>query len=419
MRALRLAMSVALTAAVAQPAFSAGLFVPFSMDSASTMPKGIRSVRVGNFTTQIEDKYDGYGAVVPAANSFNKSVTWRKLIDSEAPGPDRGILKGGVKSMQDANIDLDAVAGVTHGMVNVRLTSTVPMLAYGLTEKITLGVGLPVVYSSTSIATGWTADAAMSEKLTKVMASGFESKVMSLREKLQNVVRTQIASYGYKPLEDEQRQEIGDVTLGLKYKVFSGELVSVALAPKLVVPTGRTADVNKVVDVAPGDGQFDTGVSAVADWAIAPRFTMTTSAGYTYQWGSAKAKRIPRSADESISPDVETVWEKFGDVMGTSLGGKYKPNDLTTVGLGYSLQYKQADEYGGSAYAAERYGYLAKDTWQSMQAVQASLGFTTVPLYRAGVFPVPADLGLTYGRVLSGRNVNDVSLVFAELAAYF
>ncbi len=59
MRALRLAMSVALTAAVAQPAFSAGLFVPFSMDSATTMPKGIRSVRVGNFTTQLEDKFDG------------------------------------------------------------------------------------------------------------------------------------------------------------------------------------------------------------------------------------------------------------------------------------------------------------------------------------------------------------------------
>jgi hypothetical protein len=40
-------------------AYAGSLSAPLGMDSATVMPTGIRSLRVGGFTTEISDKYNG------------------------------------------------------------------------------------------------------------------------------------------------------------------------------------------------------------------------------------------------------------------------------------------------------------------------------------------------------------------------
>jgi hypothetical protein len=394
-----------------------GLFAPISMDSATVMPKGVRSIRLGGFTSEITDKYDGYGNVVPLANSFSKSVTWNQLIATRSSAEERGMLRGGLKAEA---IDLNASVGDASGLVNTRITSTIPVFAYGLTEKITLGIGIPIVYARTHVDTGWNANGYFQDKIDELRNAGLEGKIQSFKGSLYDVVATKIAGYGYKPMQDQETTDIGDTTLGLKVQIYKADYVVVAIAPKVVVPTGRTPDIDKVVDVAPGDGHVSAGVGVAADFIVAPNLTLTPSVGYTYQFESTESVRVPRNGDESISPDVDyKVRKKIGDIMGTSAEAKYHFTEMFNVGFGYTLQYKQADSYMGGAYSPERYGYLERDTWQSMQAVQTVLGITTVPMFRRGVFALPLDAALSFAHVLDGRNVGKIDLAVLELAAYF
>ena len=397
--------------------FAAGLFTPFSLDSAQVMPKGVRRAGLTGFTTELGEKYNGSGAAIPLGDAFNKSVSWRELTDSMPAGFDRGQFRGGLSAM---SIEGDEIAGYARGMVNTRVTANTPVLAYGLTERLTLGMGVPVVYSNVSVSTGWAASPQFESRLQALCQDGYCGKVEENRAKLQNVVETKIANYGYKPLQNEQRTDIGDITLGAKYQLFRNETWAFALAPKVILPTGRVADVDKVVDVSSGDGQWDVGLAAVSDWSPVSRFTLTSSMNYTYQMPSVKSKRIPLVGTESISPDVDpSVTEKLGDTMGAGLGAKFRVQELWTLGVGYSLQYKLADQYSGSVYAAHRYRHLERDTEQVMQAAQAGITFSTVPLFRAQKFAAPLEASVNFARVLGGRNVNLINLTSFDLAAFF
>jgi len=234
------------------------------------------------------------------------------------------------------------------------------------------------------------------------------------------VVQSQIAAYGYEPLADESRTDIGDLNLGGKMKLFTSDAMGLALGTRVTVPTGRTADINKLVDLAPGDGHVNASLSTLADFNLTPRWVLSTSMSYTYQFTSDAAVRVPLSADSSLSPDIDhDVQVKQGDIMGGGLTAKYFFNDLMFTGVGYALQYKNPDSYEGGQYTPNRYHYLEQDTFQFMQSSQLSLTTSTVPLYRAGVFPVPLDATIAWAHVLDSKNVSMTDIGIIEVAAYF
>lgn len=401
----------------ASAAYSGSLFAPFSVDSAGVMPKGVRNVRVLGFTTELDDKFNGAGGVIPLGDAFNQTVTWGKLVDAQPPGFDRGQFKGGLESL---GTDLESAVGIAQGLVNARVTVTSPVLAYGVSEKFTLGLAVPVYYTNVNVSTGWTANESFQAKLDELSQKGYFNKVLSVEQKLMNVVNAKIAANGYKPLANESRHEIGDLTLAGKYLLYKSDDLAAVLSPKLVLPTGRTADIDRVVDIAPGDGQLDVGLGATLEYTAAPRVALTSSVSYLHQLPTTKAKRVPYSSDENLTPDVDdNVFEKLGDQASLGLGAKFKLHELLTFGTGYSLQYKQADLYSGSKYSGARYDYMEEDTEQLMHAAIAGLNFSTIPLFRAGKFAAPLEASLNFASVISGRNVNKINLTSFELAAYF
>jgi hypothetical protein len=414
---LKRALGLAVFFVGAQAAQAGGLFAPFSLDSTGTLPKGVRNVRLSGFTTEITDKYTGAGNVEPLASAFNKPVTWKQLTDAQPAGFERGQFRGGLRSL---GINMDQVVGESRGVVNTRVTTTLPVLAYGVTERLTVGLAVPIVYSNVNVDTGWSASSSFQATLDKLSRGGFYNKVLANEAKLQNVVATKIASYGYKPLENETRTDVGDVTVAAKYLTYKNEKVALAVAPRVVIPTGRKADVDKLVDVAPGDGQWDVGVSAVADYFHSGAITFNTSAGYMHQFESNKAKRIPASADESLSADIDPfVREKLGDIASAGLGARYAIRELWTLGAAYNFQYKFRDAYYGGAYAPERYNYLSEGTEQNMHTATVGASFSTIPLFRSKRFAVPMEAGLNYSTVFAGRNVSRIALTSFDLAMFF
>jgi hypothetical protein len=394
-----------------------GLFAPFAFDSAQVIPKGVRSLRVAGFTTEVNDKYSGDGSSVPLAYSFNKSVTWKDLIGTQPAGSERGEFKGGLESM---GVNLDDSVGDSSGIVESRITSTVPVAAFGITDKLTVGVAFPIIYSNVNVSTGWAANSSFQERLDALAKNGYLNKTLSYEQPLQNVIATKLAGLGYKPLQNAQHTDLGDVTVGLKYQTYSDDEWAVAIAPRIVLPTGRVADPDKVVDIASGDGQTDLGIGSAVDYSPTHAFTTTLAASYVYQIESYKRMRIPVSWDESLSADSDpSTREKLGDIMGTSLAAKYTVEKLWTFMTGYSLQYKVSDEYTGDLYASRRYAALSKDTDQTMQAAQAGISFSTVPLYKLKQFDIPFEAALYYTSVFAGHNVSKLGLASFELISFF
>lgn len=398
-------------------AFCGSLFAPFSMDSAEVMPKGVTRFGVSGFTTEVRDKYDGFGNSVVLGDGFNKTISWGELIDATPAGIERGQFKGGLEAL---GVDMGTAAGETRGIATSRVTAAVPVFAWGVTEKLTLGLAAPVIYSAVNVSTGWTANADFQATINRLAGEGYYNKVLSYESDLQNVVATQMANYGYKPLENQKRTELGDVTLAAKYQTYKDGRFAVAVSPKIVLPTGKTTDVNKLVDIASGDGQVDVGVSATGEYRPNGRVTLFSGVGYTYQMAAQTAARVPTKANETLTPDVDwNVRQKLGDIMGLNGGGSYQLSKLWRVGSGYAFQYKAPDSYDGNVYSAERYGFMAIDTEQTMHTAQLGVTFSTIPWFTAKQFEVPLEAGLNYTKVIGGHNVNKIDLYSFDVVSYF
>lgn len=403
--------------ALATPvAFCGDLATPFSMDSASVLPKGVRNIRLTGLTTGVDDKFSSGGVKEPLAQSMNKAISYNDLMKSVSAS-ERSELK---YFLERKGVDANTSVGFTQGVVNSRVTVAVPTMAYGATEKVTVAVAVPIIKSDVNIAYGWTANDEIPKTFQRLIDDNQVHKIPQYQPKLDNVVRTEFLNKGYTLPEDQQKTQIGDVTLVAKYQVLKQDLVTVAVQPRVVTPTGRRADINNIADVGGGDGQWDMGVAAITELRASNVVSFTGAVGYLAQLPARVPKRVPRESGETLTPDVDgSTRMDLGDVVSSSLGMRLSFAAGVTAGAAGVLQYKGLDKYSGGRFASERYEWMSKDTEQYMESAQITLGYSTLPLFMAKQFPVPLEASLTHSIAFAGRNVKKADVTALELAVYF
>jgi hypothetical protein len=392
---------------------------PFSFESTAVLPAGIRSVRLTSFTAEISQRFDSTQIPRPLAAKFNRPVTWGDLVKGQPSGFERDSLEG---FLEAEGVSASETAGQALGEAHTRVTATLPVVAYGLSERLTAALVVPVVYSNLSVATGWAATPEFQSRLDAFSSKGRLYKLQQSEARFRDVVAAKISSLGYEPLVDEAKTEIGDIVFGLKYRAVENNNLSVALVPRLVAPTGRTANPNRVVDIAPGDGQWDLGLGAVVEAASigGSRISVSAGASVLAQLPGRKAKRIPVSSEEALSSDLDVdVREDLGDIFSAQAVVRWRPLETWTILGQLASQAKQSDQYEGSAFDSGRYDFLEIESSQSLQTAQLGVAFSTIPLFRAGQFPIPLEAGLSYTWALAGQNVNKSDLAVFEMAAFF
>lgn len=409
--------AIVMVALVSANARATNLFTPFSLDSAQVLPKGVRNMRVLGFTGEISGRFDGSSSIVPVGQPFNKTIRVGELQDSQPAGFERDKLAGGLKSF---GLGSDAEVGRAFGVVNSRVTSTVPAFAYGLTDKLTVVAAVPVLYSNTSVRTGWVVNEDFERQLKALGSRGFANKIIAFREKLDNVIATKVAANGYKPLEDSAHTEVGDITLGAKYQLMKSTRSAAALITRLQLPTGRLPDVDRLIDVAPGNGTFDLGLGLAYDYALFDTVTITPTASVLYPFATNRATRVPLAYGETLTPDVDRDASfKAGEIYSIGLVSRYRFEDALVFGLGYNFQSKHRDSWSGGRYAGERYQYLSRDTEQQIHAAQVNVTYSTIPAFRRKQFPMPLEATLGIANVFGGTNVNHAALSTFDVAAFF
>ena len=202
--------------------------------------------------------------------------------------------------------------------------------------------------------------------------------------------------------------------------LYNNSRFALVLNQETTLPTGKQADFNKVVDIGSGDGQWDFGVGSTFDFKFNRFFNITGNALYTVQLSDNVPRHIPRSENETITPEVDNnVYRDLGDIFSSNLAAHLTLFETWRFSTALGYHRKQEDEYTGGLFQQARYDILALDSAQTMQTGQLGIQFSTIPLFKRKRFPVPIQASLGYTAVLSGTNVTSDPVTSFELAVFF
>lgn len=397
-----------------------GLKMPLNFENAKVLPKGIRNVRFLNSQIDAIDKFDGSGNIVPLGNKLNKKVTWKDVIKGKETTDEKSDTYALMKAVGD---DENDSIGRTTGMVNASVDAKVPVIAYGISEKLTAALVIPYVSDDINIDTGYLRSQGFNRDVNeKLNDSNKSNKAYQVQQNTLNAINKKLKDKGYDSLTDSEgrRSRLGDVKLVTKYQYMKQDKLAQVLKVEVTAPTGEATDPDKAVDIGTGDEQWDLGLGIGADYYLNDALSFTGFVGYTFQLATTTRKRIWEESNSKISGDADNNTEvDLGDHFKSQILGKYSFLNGWSVYSGVTYQFKEADKYDGDKYSQKRYNWMSRDTAQNMLATQAGIGFSTLPLFRQKKFKVPLETNIYYTNVNEGMNTLVDEVYTFELAMFF
>ena len=390
----------------------------FDYPTAQTLPKGVRNVRMKGMFVEAIDKFDNSGKSVPLGDSLNADITFSKILDGKKDPIERGRLEEYLKFK--GLDDFDEAIGYTSGVANVNANIVVPVMAYGITENLTVAVAVPVVTTKVNVDTGFISADKIKELYDELVEDGRTYDAEKLIEDINRPISLKLNDYNYKQLENEESTEMGDIKVVTKYKLLEDNIYTMTLVSDITLPTGKQASINKALDVPSGDGQLDVGFGVVVDWNLGGGFTFSHLTGYTAQFSDTVQRRVPEHIYSSLTPDVDdSIKRDLGDIMYAQVGMAFSFLGGFFTKTAYGIQYKGRDSYDGSKYNQQRYRWMETNTEQNIQSMQVALGYTTIELFKKKMFPVPLEINVNYSTVVAGKNVTKDPLLALEFAMFF
>jgi hypothetical protein len=383
---------------------AANLKAPIGFTSANVLPNHIRNIQFMEVGTQVNDKFNNDGQVVGLGNSLNKSLKWNDLIENEANPVKRGDYVGYLNSN---GISLDEKVGETSGVVNVATDAQVYALAFGLNDKNTIAIAVPVAKIQINTNASAIAGASLNKVAQDLANDGKLDDANELRTKYMNAIQRKLSDNNYKSLANEKSTKLGDIRIIGKHLVTTNDNLAFTFTEELLLPTGVKKDVNKLVDVPTSDGAYSVSIGTILDYKITSDFAASLSSKYTFQLPDTYEDRVPYKVDSKITPDIDSqIKRDRGDIGELALGLGYGVTDWLTPKVAAGIQYKNKDTFSGSKYASWRYEQLANDSTQNLVSYQLGLEASTVKLYKQQKFVAPLSATLSMSGISSGKNVN-------------
>jgi hypothetical protein len=398
--------------------YGSELSAPTYFETAQVLPSGIGSPHFSNLFTSIDSKFGGAGSIEPLGVLLNRTIRWSDIIEAQATSVEKSIIQS---TLRDANINLNGSPGSTLGQINAYVNAKVPTLAYGITDRFTMAVAVPVMSVSVSAATGFYKSDHGQSWVNSLCTMSIE-QCNKAAGQLNNAINERLISFGYQPLKSKSFSSIGDIQLIGKYLVYQDKKNLWGLKSTVVLPTGIAPNPDIALDIPTGDGQYKVGLSFIYDRVVSDYLRWNTSFGYLASLPHQIEKRIPNTWDDPISKDKEQLTQNLGSAtqFGTSLQFQVPKIGLIS-GLGYNFQYQARTTYsGGSRFSQERYEFL--ENWSPSELLHSATimtGFSTIEWVLKREFFYPLQAYIVYSRPILGRNVTNNGIISGELTLFF
>ncbi len=404
------------------PGISFGMTLTPAIDlnSARVMPKRISSVRYRGVFFRGTEHYSNDGKAEPLSKLFDTKLTYNDLVAIDDPTADpaeRGALEGLLKAWK---IPLEGDVGKVTGDISLGVSTMVPVVVHGITDRFTLALALPIFNYKINVNSSFVASNNLLKFAEKLRSDKKYYPLTELIKGINNPTDEAASRYGYQPLANQEGQAIGDLVSVFKYGFWTENPHILAVQTEIAWPTGKEKEINKIVSFPSGDGQLDVGLGILYDYFFTEDNSINTSLRYTAELSDISAERIPYRTKRKISPDIdENTSRNLGDHIHFQLGGQFSPIKGIVAKGAYNYHKKFMDKYSGSKFPQYRYDFLSEDTESSANTYMLSLSGSNIPWVRVSRNFLPLELNLNYLGFISGKNVVKDPIISLELATYF
>ncbi|MBI3019015.1 MAG: hypothetical protein HYY61_03910 [Deltaproteobacteria bacterium] len=377
--------------------------LPLLADNTATLPAGrfrarVKPIYAFGFSTQ----FGNDGAEKSLVSHYAKTIDFATAQKFDPSGQLAGLMTAA--GLQSSTLGSFAPS------LDVSTLVMASALEYGLTQNLTLGVIVPVVSARTKF------DLAFNKN-----PDALNHPNAIIRAKIQGLDMVKAAQdkaiqAGYAPLENWDALGLGDVELGIKYKLLNTQNWSLATKSGVRLPTGRGDDPDILTDIGFGDGQTDLGSTLLVDYTGISNTLLNTWVKYTVQLPDRQLLRVPEPG-ELFTTKKENIRRNLGDRVDAVVTAEYSFWTTFNVNATYAFFSKQKDRFKSNlGYNAQE---LEANTAQQKHSADAGIGFSTLPWFKQGTFKLPMDAGLNLEVPLTGKNVAKATTVNLEYKLYF
>ena len=397
----------------------------WALENAKVLPRGVRRVNIKSLSVDLARKYDSKGDLISLAQPLAADITFDNVLKGKQ-GLDNTKLRA---FLHENNINHDQVLGSLTADLKGSMRVIAPIVAYGLTERVTLAVAAPFYMARTEVALGYRAHDENAQNFINLLSNPRYNQVAAAREAHDKfsdgvaVLNDKLADNGYQRLGTWEDKAFGDVTLAVKTSIFGDATSDLRLAnlAGVVMPTGRVDDPDVLTDVAFGDGSWDIFMGIMCDQQLTSSVYLNQFAKFTYQMETDRVMRM-KTADEAIEVDNEQLTFKPGNKIDLGVSVQWEAESGLELGFGYEFNRKQADGYSASAVVQRE---LEKDTLTQANNLEVKLGFSTIPAFKRKQIPVPLNVSFQYKLVIdspllaANRNAPATQLFVLDMNLYF
>ena len=260
------------------------------------LPQGVRRVNIKTLQVDLTRKYNNDSDLVSLAQPFETDITFDNVLKGKQ-GLDRTKLQA---FLNENTITSDQVLGSLSADLKGSMRVIAPIVAYGLTKRITVAVAAPYYIARTEVALGYRANDSNAQNFLNLLSSPQYNQVAAAREAYDSLadgvaaLNDKLADNNYHQLGRWEDKAFGDVTVAVKTALVGDDSSNLRLAnlAGVVIPTGREDDPDILTDVAFGDGSWDIFAGLMCDQQLTSSLYLNQFAKFTYQMETDRTMRL-------------------------------------------------------------------------------------------------------------------------------
>ena len=389
-----------------------------------TLPKGVRAAVYHRVQTDnVNSSFSGNNVERDYFYRFNLNAeslesasdifkNYLEPLREESPAAYKALSLGEYEIDAYAEVDVDAFA-----------------FAYGLTNRWTTYLVVPyfnAVVNMNMVRTKGNnnkqvqalleADPHSNDPTVRALINGVTN---SLPDVTGGVIQSVMVNYfGYQPLGVWEGKGLGDVEWNNIIKVYDDGTKGAAFMFGLVAPTGRREDPDILQDFSFGDGQWDA-YAEVGGGTFVPNTNLSFDGWfrYTHQFASTQELRVAESGDLALGTEKRKFREKLGDMISASGSSTYAFTDYLSVSGAYIFKHRFETQYDSGDPQVDN--MLSENTNEQSHSLGLGVTFSTVNLFKKGVFLAPLVFTLSGQKIVAGQNTPNYSRVDLEFRMYF
>ncbi len=388
-----------------------------AMDSADVLPVGINSPALRTGTVSgVDQKFTSDGQLVTLGDYHSVVFDSQALQQAE---PRVQQLVNVLNQFGHQNLGDALNLGVLRIDVKPDVRYFAPLHAYGVTKRLTIAVGLPIVTYDNRISLRQ--EGSNLDQVQAEVGAAFpelNDAFTQMRISLVESVNSELARKGYKPLADRNETIYGDVQVAALYQFFKSPNLAMTSKTLVGLPTGPADDPDDLADLG-AFGETSLEEILLVNWRPWSRLQITTKAGYRWLIPDRAMKRVPDGRNDPL-PGLERkerLQRDKGDAITVGLSGNLKLLSRVKAAIGVEHLQRGRDRYEGAR--GWDYSSLSRNTDGESTRVRTGIEYDSTDAYFGGTASVPLLASYEFSDTVAGRNVERQNIHELWLTFFF